>query len=99
MTNFLLLLIALSICWLAAKTTTTNEILKGIQKIMANINDELAEVNTHLTEASAEILALIADLEKERLTPAGRTALNEIKAKATALKDIVLPTPAPPPEP
>lgn len=65
---------------------------------MANINERLAGIETKLSEASTEILALIETLRSESLTPEGKAALDAIEAKATALADIV-PTPAPPPEP
>lgn len=67
-------------------------------KNMATINERLAGIETKLSEASAEILALIETLKSEQLTPEGRAALDTIEARATALADIVPnPTPEPPP--
>lgn len=86
--------------WAAIELHKTNEHLKGIREVMANINETLAGINARLTEASTEILALIEELRNEQLTPAGREALAQIEAKANALADIVPnPTPVPPPEP
>lgn len=56
---------------------------------MADINERLTAIQTRLTEASEEILALIKKLQDEQLTDEGRKALDAIEAKANALADIV----------
>lgn len=96
MQTFAQIVLAACAAWAVIELRKTNQNLKGLSKIMANINETLAGINTRLTEASTEILALIKQLGDERLTPEGRAALEAIEAKATALADIVANVEPPP---
>lgn len=89
MQTFALSILAVCAVLLLGVLTKTNQHLKGLRKIMSNINETLIELNGKLTEASTEILSLVGQLQDEKLTPEGRAALEEIKGKVNALADIV----------
>lgn len=96
MTNFLLLCVVIEFYLLIRSNNQTNEILEGVNKIMADINVRLQSIEKRLVEASAEILALIEKLKNEQLTDEGRKALDGIEAIGNALADIVKEEPPPP---
>lgn len=66
---------------------------------MATVTERLAAVEGRLDEASTEILAEIAKLKEENLSPEGEATLARLESKANALADIVGNVPAPPAEP
>lgn len=67
---------------------------------MADLNQQLDELNTTLNEAATEIPALIEELRAAigTVSPEAQEKLDAITAKAKALADIV-PDPEPEPEP
>lgn len=72
----------------------------GVMEIMATLSEEFDEIKANLAEAAAELTAKIAALEEAlaggSLTTEQRAKLDEAKAAAKALADIV---PNPPVEP
>lgn len=97
MTTFLLLCLLVEMTVMLGMNNQTNNKLRGIENIMANINERLKGIETKLTEASDEILKLIETLKNEQLSDEGRKALDAIEAKAIAFADIVKEEPPPTP--
>lgn len=62
---------------------------RKLDNIMATITERLKAVETAIDDASAEIVAEIAKLKDENLSPEGEATLARLEAKVTALKDIV----------
>lgn len=73
----------------------------NLEVSMANLNEQLDNVNAKLEEAATEIPALIAELREAigTVSPEAQAKLDAIAAKAQALADIKVDEPETPAEP
>lgn len=75
---------------------TLARIERNQRRTLMTLEERFNAVSTKLDEASAEILAEIATLKSQPLTPEQEAALANIEAKANALGDIAPPIPPQP---
>lgn len=74
---------------------TLNLILENQYQLMASITERLNTIETKLIEGSSEIIAEIARLREENLSPEGEATLARLETAAQALADLVPQPPTP----